>query len=67
MTETGEVVDQLETPPFLLNCNRTQQRYTNAMILAARFVREGQPAEQSYFLKEGGSGVLASNVWSSDT
>jgi hypothetical protein len=53
LDENGETVDEVETPPFLLNCNRTQQRYTNALMLADRFLDEGRPVDQTYFLREG--------------
>lgn len=49
----GQVLDELETPPFLLNCNRTQQRYTNAMMAAERFLEAGGPISQTILSREG--------------
>lgn len=56
-------ITHVQTPPFLLNCNRTQQRYTNALMLADRFLDEGQPEEQTYFLREGAFRLLSKGRW----
>lgn len=49
----GNILDELESPAFLLNCNRTQQRYTNAMLSAEHFLDAGCPAQQTYLSREG--------------
>ena len=52
-------LEVLETPPFLLNCNRTQQRYTAAMLAAQRYIQESQPIQQNFFLREDASRLLS--------
>ncbi|EDQ91114.1 uncharacterized protein MONBRDRAFT_6900 [Monosiga brevicollis MX1] len=54
-----QIVDVFTTPGFLLNCNRTQQRYTAAMQAAQRYIMEHQPLQQDYFLREDASRLLS--------